>query len=286
MTPIDIVIVNYNAGPLLVGGVDALLTAAEADIRITVVDNASTDASLSALPPDPRLAIIRNPRNLGFAAACNIGAAAGRAETVLFLNPDCRLKSGALSTLHAALWSEGAVGMAGGLLLDPDGTEQPGSRRDVPTPGNLFARFLGRGRSGRGDYSRHGDPLPPEPVDMPVISGALMMVRRAALEQLGGWDEGYFLHVEDIDLCERFRRAGYRILFVPGARVVHVKGASSRGRPVFVEWHKHRGMLRFFRKFMAAHYPGPVMALATLAVWARFSALATVLTARRLLGRD
>jgi len=285
MTPTDIVIVNYNAGALLADGVRALLADDAADLRVTVVDNASTDTSLSALPADPRLAVIRNPANLGFAAACNIGAAAGRAETLLFLNPDCRMEPPALASLQAALCSGEAIGMVGGLLLNPDGTEQPGGRRDIPTPENLMGRFLGGRRGGADDYSRTGDPLPAGPIDIPVISGALMMVKRAAFDAVGGWDEGYFLHVEDIDLCVRFGRAGYRILFVPGARVMHVKGASSRGRPVFVEWHKHRGMLRFFRKFMAADRAPPTMALVTIAVWLRFSALATVLTARRLLGR-
>jgi GT2 family glycosyltransferase len=285
------VIVNYNAGPLLAQCVGGLLAVADAPLRVIVVDNGSVDDSIGLLPADPRLTVILNGENFGFAKACNIGARAGTAETILFLNPDCRIEGPALERLQSVLFAYDEIGMVGGLLLNLDGTEQAGSRRDIPTPATAFGRafnvrLLGRYAPQRlSDYSRHGDPLPDRPVEVAAISGALMMVKRRAFEQVGGWDEGYFLHVEDLDLCLSFTRAGWRIVFVPDAPVRHVKGASSRSRPVFVEWHKHRGMLRFYRKFMADEYPKWLMAAVTAAVYARFAGLAVVLTARQWLER-
>jgi hypothetical protein len=113
-----------------------------------------------------------------------------------------------------------------------------------------------------------------------AISGAFMMVRRDALARVGPLDEGYFLHCEDLDWCMRFRRSGRRVLFVPGATAVHHKGTSSRGRPVRVLWHMHRGMVRFYRKFFRREYPGPFMWLVVAGVAVRFSALASLAMAR------
>jgi GT2 family glycosyltransferase len=123
--------------------------------------------------------------------------------------------------------------------------------------------------------------LPTSPVAVEAISGAFMLVRRSALETVGPWDSGYFLHCEDLDWCMRFKQAGYRILFVPDVVVSHAQGGCSQGRAVFVEWHKHKGMLRFYRKFYRESYPLALMALVYLAVWLRFAAKALALTLRR-----
>jgi hypothetical protein len=108
-----------------------------------------------------------------------------------------------------------------------------------------------------------------------------MMVRRAALTQVGPFDEGYFMHCEDLDWCMRFRAAGWKILFVPDARVVHHKGISTRSRPISTEWHKHQGMLRFYRKFMSDRYSGGFMGLVALAVYIRFALVALGLLLER-----
>jgi GT2 family glycosyltransferase len=123
------------------------------------------------------------------------------------------------------------------------------------------------------DFHLHKQPLPSGPIEVEAISGALMLVSRAALEDVGPWDEAYFLHCEDLDWCMRFRQKGWRILFVPDAPVIHYQGHSSRARPMFVEWHKHKGMVRFYRKFFSHQYPGFLMGLVGVAVWIRFSAL-------------
>ncbi|HQQ35608.1 MAG TPA: glycosyltransferase, partial [Rugosibacter sp.] len=168
-----------------------------------------------------------------------------------------------------------------------DGTEQGGGRRAVPTPWRSFVRAFGLHRFAHRwpklfyDFHLHKQALPERPIEVEAISGACMLVKRAAVEEVGLWDEGYFLHCEDLDWCMLFRQKGWQILFVPDARIVHALGACSRSRRVFVEWHKHKGMVRFYRKFFRHQYPGALMWLVTLGVWLRFGLAAVYLTARR-----
>ncbi len=283
---ISAVIVNYNAGTLLRGCVDSLL-ACPLDVEIIVVDNASHDGSLEAIAELPRIRIIRNPTNLGFAAACNVGMRAASSSYSLFLNPDCFFQPGAIATLVGALQSDARVGMVGGLLINSDGSEQGGGRRAVPTPWRSFVRAFGLHRFADRwpklfyDFHLHKQPLPKCAMAVEAISGACMLVKREAVEDVGLWDEGYFLHCEDLDWCMRFRQKDWTILFVPDARIYHALGACSKSRPVFVEWHKHRGMVRFYHKFFKHQYPGPLMWLVMLGVWMRFAALAGLRTTQR-----
>lgn len=293
---ISVVIVNYNAGPLLTTCVESVLPQVD---EVVVVDNHSSDSSLARLnervPEDARLRVLRNDRNLGFAAACNQGAAAARGDEVLFLNPDCILEGNTVSLLRDTLRGQdsesrktkAAIGMVGGLLLNPDGSEQGGGRRAIPTPWRSFVRAFGLWRLNRHfprlffDFHLYKQPLPEHPVDVEAISGACMLVSRQAMTEVGPWDEGYFLHCEDLDWCMRFRDKGYRIVFVPAARILHAHGACGRDRPIFVEWHKHKGMVRFYHKFFRHQYPGILMGLVVLAVWMRFAASAGYASVRR-----
>jgi GT2 family glycosyltransferase len=182
-------------------------------------------------------------------------------------------------------------GMAGPMIVNPDGSEQAGARRAIPTPWRSFVRAFGLSRlSVRyprlfSDFLLHGEPVPDRPTRVEAISGACMLVRRESLAGVGLLDEGYFMHCEDLDWCMRFRMTGWQVLFVPQARVTHVKGTSSRSRPVFVEWHKHVGMIRFYRKFFRHQYPGVLMWFVSVGVWLRFGGVATYHLARRLVGR-
>lgn len=278
----EAIIVNYKAGPLLADCVSSALPQVS---EVLIVDNASGDSSIEncarQFADEPRLSIIRNDTNIGFAAACNIGFSQARGDFVLFLNPDCRLDTGAVSELLEVLESDPTIGMVGGLLVNQDGSEQGGGRRAVPTPWRSLVRVLGLNRfSSRWptlffDYHLHKQPLPLHPVEVEAISGACMLVKREAVEDVGLWDEGYFLHCEDLDWCMRFRQKGWKIMFVPDAKVVHHKGTCSKSRPIFVEWHKHKGMMRFYRKFFRDQYPGALMWLVAVGVWSRFAVLAS-----------
>jgi hypothetical protein len=290
MPKVSAIIVNYNAGTILNETVNLLLDSAPV-AQVIVVDNGSTDHSMEAIE---RMALSRsdlicicNNKNLGFARACNIGVvAAGENDYLLFLNPDCLPAQDALEKLLIGMKSSQQTGMAGPLVLNPDGTEQPGGRRAVPTPWRSFIRAFGlfsfRQRYPRlfSDFLLHQQPLPVDPVEVEAISGSCMLVNRAALKDVGLLDEGYFLHCEDLDWCMRFRQRGWKIMFVPDAQVVHHKGTCSKARPIFVEWHKHKGMMRFYGKFFRHQYPGILMWIVAVGVWLRFGAMAVSYSVR------
>ena len=287
---ISAIVVNYNAGALLRSCIDSLL-ACPLDVEVIVVDNASQDGSLGAVQNLPNVRVISNAQNLGFAAACNQGIAVAQADNLLFLNPDCTFEPGTLVELLTHLHADAQTGMVGGLLVNPDGTEQGGGRRAIPTPWRSFVRAFGLSRFAHRwpklffDFHLHKQPLPSGPIAVEAISGACMLVKRAVVGQVGVWDEAYFLHCEDLDWCMRFRLAGWNILFVPSAKITHALGVCSKSRPFFVEWHKHCGMVRFYRKFFRHQYPGVVMWLVVSGVWLRFGLVAVHLTVRRMLAK-
>lgn len=263
---VGVVIVSHDSGAMLADSVHAVL-AQDVTLEVIVVDNASRDGSLERLPLDPRLQVERNPDNRGFGRACNQGWRRSRARRVLFLNPDCLLPPGALAQLLAHLDADPRIGILGAQLLDPDGTPQAAARRRTPTPARAMRQVLGR----RVDAVEHAPaPANGRVEDVEAVSGALMLMPRTLLEALDGFDEGYVLHCEDLDLCRRVLQGGHRVALAGDVRVLHVKGTSSRRRPVWVEWQKHRGMLRYYRKFDAATAPLWVRALVPAAVWTRF----------------
>lgn len=234
--------------------------------EIRVVDNTSDDGSLEIVQrhalADPRLRFIANPDNPGFAVACNQGAAASAAAWLAFINPDCLVEVDSLARMrmHAAALDDALVGAD---LVDEDGVRDPAARRRDPDFGAML-RDPARARLG----------VPPDPVQslqrVDAVSGALMLMPRTLFERIDGFDEAYRLHAEDLDLCRRVRDAGGTVAVANEVRVVHVRGVSSRSRPLFVEWHKHCGFWRWFGKFEAAQR-GPFMRAAVFAmIWGRF----------------
>lgn len=283
---VDIIIVNYNAGPLLADCAQAALQST-IPVNIFISDNGSTDNSLALLKKniiDQRLHIIENNENLGFSKGNNQALPLTNSDYLLFLNPDCIIQADTLEKLIAQMQKNPQVGMAGCLIQNPDGTEQAGCRRNIPNPWTAFIRAFGLKKLAKiapnvfkpelfNDFVQNDQPLPKEPVIVEAISGAFMLVTREALNKVGHWDEGYFLHCEDLDWCMRFNQAGYKILFVPKVAVMHVKGACSQTRPAFVQYHMHKGMVRFYKKFFSQRYPKILMYAVFIAIWLRFSLL-------------
>ncbi len=284
---ISTIIVNFNAGDLLRSCIESIRNC-PLDIEIIVVDNASTDGSLDTLAQFSDVQIIRNFENLGFATACNRGLKVARADNLLFLNPDCTFYPGTLTELLNTLRSSNSVGMVGAMLTNLDGTEQAGGRRAIPTPWRSFVRAFGLVRFSHRwprlffDFHLHKLPKPETPIEVEAISGACMLVKREAVQDVGEWDEGYFLHCEDLDWCMRFRQKNWQIIFVPSARIAHEQGFCSRDRRLFVEWHKHKGMIRFYKKFFQNQYPGGLMGFVTIGVWLRFGLVTLALMFKRL----
>lgn len=287
---VSVVMVAFNSGPLLIGAVSRVLDST-VPVAVVIADNASVDGSITAVEErwgqDPRVVLVRNHRNLGFAKACNHALEHVRSPYVLFLNPDCLVETDTLQRMLGVMKDFPKAGMAGCLIRNPDGSEQAGCRRREPTPWRSLARVLHLGRLRPddprfSDFNMNHELLPDQPMAVDAISGAFMLVRREALERVGPLDETYFMHCEDLDWCRRFRDAGFSVLFVPQVEVVHHKGSSSRSRPVRVEWHKHRGMLVYFRKFHRGAGSAPLAWLVSMAVWGRFVVVATLLTLGRL----
>jgi GT2 family glycosyltransferase len=217
---------------------------------------------------------VRNGVNLGFGAGCNRGAAQARGDMLLFLNPDCRIEPDTPTRVRAH--ADARIGVVGVSIVAADGRPEPASRRRDP----LLRRALMTATGLAGWESRWpalaGTNLPgttnfPALEDVDAVSGALMLVPRPAFDRVEGFDEGYFLHFEDSDLCRRMRDAGLRVVCANAIRVVHNKGTSSRARPFFVAWHKHHGMWRWFTKFdPAARNPLP-RSLMWLGVWLHYA---------------
>jgi len=275
---LSVIIVNFNAGDLLADCVGAVLTSLN-DVEIIVSDNGSTDHSLRRIRDrhgsNPCLRVLENGANLGFARGNNIALEKAEAAYILFLNPDCIVGAETLPLMLAFMDANPQAGMAGCIIRNPDGSEQVASRRAIPDPWVGLVSVLRLDRvwpslvaSKR--LNHIDEPLPTKPVSVDAISGSFMLVRRLALREVGPLDEGYFLHCEDLDWFVRFRREGWAIYLVPCAEVTHFKGACSTSHPVAVEWHKHRGMVRFFRKFQFRDYMLPFSLLVVLGIWMHF----------------
>lgn len=275
---VSVIVVAHNSSALLVECVRHALASSVA-VEVIVSDNDSSDASIEALVDlaviEPRLRVLRHGRNLGFAAGNAQALPYAGGDYVLFLNPDCLVAADTLARVIAALDAEPRAGMAGCVIRNPDGSEEPSDRRVLPTPGRLLRQMVGRGGLGLA-------PLPTTPIEVEAISGAFMLVRRDALEQAGCFDTGYFMHWEDLDLCRRFGDAGWSVLFVPDVEVLHYKGRSSRSRPLRVEWYKHLGLARYLRKFHFSRLPLPFFLPVALAVGVRFGLRAIVLSLGRI----
>jgi len=268
-TLVTAVVVTHNSGKTLSRCLLAALTQ-DAVSALVVVDNGSSDHWRDALPADARLLRVENHDNPGFAVACNQGAALASTPWLLFLNPDCFLGDDSLRRLLNLANANPALAALGAELVDTAGRVDPASHRRAPTPAVVFRGRVGMQADGA---TRSGEPVV-EVRSVDAISGALMLVRRKAFEQIGGFDPGYRLHCEDLDLCRRLKLAGFEVAVAQHVQVLHLKGTSSRARPLWVEWQKHRGMLRYFRKFDAATAPLWIRVAVPLGIALRFPAAA------------
>jgi hypothetical protein len=224
---VDVVVVSYRSGDELRACVGPL--AGDQDIYVVVVDNASGDGSLDAVAGLDVTAIAL-AENRGFAAGCNAGWRAGSSPYVLFLNPDARIEPAAVQALAAVLEGEPGVAVAAPRIVDEDGSLDLSQRR-FPTLRStyahaLFLHRLFRRAAWASELVR--DPAAYERAGSPDwASGACLLVRRSVLEELDGWDEGFFMYCEDKDLCRRARDRGYDVRFEPAALTTHAGGASA-----------------------------------------------------------
>jgi GT2 family glycosyltransferase len=205
---------------------------------------------------------------------------------ILFLNPDCIIGPDVVKRMSELMKNHPDAGMAGCLIRNLDGSEQVGCRRMVPTPWRTLIRILHLNtffpnqpffRS----FVLANSPLPTAPTNIEALSGAFMFVSRKAFAEVGPLDENYFMHCEDLDWCMRFRAAGYSIIFAPHVEITHVKGSCSINSVNKVLWHKHLGMIRFYRKFFRHQYPFPIMQIVIVSIWCRFAIIRLVSLVKR-----
>lgn len=272
------VVVTYRSAETIALCLERLL-AAEGVVAVRVVDNGSDDGTLEVVARiasmDARLRFIANPDNPGFAVACNQGAADVDAPWLAFVNPDCLVEPDTLARLRESARALDPA-LLGADLVDEAGVQDGAARRRDPDFGAMLAGLFGRGAADLA-LAPTGEPLQ----RVEAVSGALMLMPQALFAHIGGFDEGYRLHAEDLDLCRRAREAGATVAVDNRVRVVHVRGVSSRSRPVFVEWHKHRGLWRYFTKFEARRRGRLLRAMVFAAIWMRFaSRLASILRPR------
>jgi hypothetical protein len=265
-----VIVVCADSGPSLRDCARRALDSA-LPLELILVDNGSADGMPQAVEreyaAEPRLKVIYNQANLGFGPAVNRAAAAARGEHLLVLNPDCLLEPDTLARMLDVLDAHPEAGIVGAVVCGADGTPDPASYRRDP----LLRRALATLAGARGGMNIEGA-VPSGVVAAEAVSGALMLLPRKVFAQLGGFDERYFLHFEDLDLCRRARDLGYAVLLAGDVRVLHGKGGSSRHRPVFVSRHKHRGMWRWFRTFDPAARNPLVAAAVWLGIWLHFAA--------------
>ncbi len=268
---------NYNAGDWLEKSVTSLM-GSSIPMSVYVVDNNSTDGSIQKVRQIKELRelkIIENKENRGFAAANNQVLNTVPSDYYVLLNPDCKVQPDTVNKVLGAMEQDKCIGLASCLIRDPDGAIQKTCRRRFPTPWSGFVRILGLHRVSRNypvfanfDLGEQQTGNGVEFVE--AVSGAFMVANGEAIRAVGVLDEEYFMHCEDLDWCMRFWKSGYKVAFVPRVEVVHAKGGSSGSKKWRVNWHLHRGMIRFYSKFYKEKYPLPLMWLVFAGVGLRF----------------
>jgi GT2 family glycosyltransferase len=253
-------------------------------LRITVVDNDSGDGTADVVRREFQdVRLIALDENVGFSAANNLVLRETTAEYVLVLNPDTRICEGTLDKLLRLMDANERVGIAGCRLVQEDGTFDHAARRSFPTPASALGHFLRVGRSERAPASLAAYRAPDVgegPVD--AVNGAFMLMRRAMLDEIGLFDEGYWMYMEDLDLCYRAARAGWVTWYEPSVEAVHIKaGTSGHHRRLRVNYAFHYGMYRYYRTHLAGERSAPFNGLVYAGIGLKFLASATASAAAR-----
>jgi len=251
---VSVIMVVFRTGPALFNSIAHVLAEPLVD-EFVVVDNGSNPKDEIKLQQiaerEPRFRLVQGQGNIGFARGCNLGARTAKGRHLVILNPDAYLKQGCIQSLMEAAHGFPSPCVVGARVLNIDGSEQRGGRRGEVTPVTTLLSFshlsLQLGFLRKFEIHREDERLPSNPIAVPTISGACFYMSREDFQKLGGFDERYFLHVEDVDLCWRARRLGGSVVFQPAAMVEHL-GSTSLKHPVVVEYHKGRGLARYFRK--------------------------------------
>ena len=254
MTAVTLIVVNFNTGMLARKCVETAAADLEGlDWDAIVVDNASSDGSVALLRGLARTRVIANARNAGFGAAVNQAARVTDAPLLWLLNPDCEVVPGAFAALRQTLERHPECAIAAPRLLNADGSVQASARGEPTAWTGLFGRhslltrFFPASRMARRNLPAQDlVDASVESAEVDWVMGAAMLIRRAAFERVGGFDERYFLYWEDADLCRRLRDAGLTTRYVPQAIVRHPGGASADTVSAFATRAFHDSAYRYY----------------------------------------
>jgi len=246
---VSIVIVTYNSLPELEKCLAYLKKISDILYQLVLVDNNSRDDSVKVAGEYfPQATIIENKKNIGFASACNIGAQKSDGEYLLFCNPDLRLDKDSLSPLLEVYKEKKQIGVLSGRMRFPDGSFQP-TCRNFPTVKNiLFSRGSVWSRLEKKN-NLYTLPDYEKVTEVPAVAGTLMMIKRDLFFEIGGFDERFFMYLEDTDLCLRLHRKGYKNYFVPDAGGVHLWGKGSQAGKIRRNWYHHYSLWKYFIKY-------------------------------------
>jgi GT2 family glycosyltransferase len=268
---LSIVIINWNVRDLLRRCLESIFASRLPGLEVIVVDNASSDGSLEMLRTEfSHVTLIANSENRGFPAGNNQGLAAARGRFVMALNPDTEIVGDALRRVVVYLEAHPEVGALGPQLLNPDGSVQSSRRRFPTFVTALFESTWLQGIAPRGVLRRYTmDDVPDDTVhEVDWVTGACIGVRREVLETVGVFDEDFFMYSEELDWCRRIQAAGWKIVYLPEAKVIHHAGKSSEQAVAARHIHFQASKVRYFRKYHGRLAAGALRAaLLAMYVW-------------------
>lgn len=273
-----IVIVSYKTGSVLFDCLSACLNLPEKP-QIVLVDNGNPLSDLDKLgrwaDANPQITLITGHGNIGFAAGVNKGVAASHTDYIWILNPDAVPAPDTLTRHYQSIVDVDVPFLIGAAIRHSDGSEQRGGRREVLTPRLAFIETFGLYRFARlhpffARYNHHEDAPEGRLVRMPVVSGASMFMRREDFIRLNGFDEKYFMHVEDMDLCLRMGRMGGHVYYAGHIPLTHIGGTSDADKS-FVEWHKAKGFVYYFHKNFGEQHSRLLLNLVAGGIYARYA---------------
>lgn len=258
---VGLVTVTYSPGPALAGMLDSLPAAYGGDIDVVLADNGSTDGSVEAAAARPGVRLVRTGGNLGYGGAANVGVRAldSTIDWVVITNPDIVLAPRAIDELLDCAGRHPTSGAFGPLITTPDGVIYP-SARNLPS----IADGVGHAAFGwwwpTNPWTRRYRLDAQEPVERVAgwLSGSCLLVRRRAFEQIGGFDESYFMYFEDVDLGDRLARAGWSNIYCPSARAAHEGGHATERQPVAMARAHHRSAYRYLATRHPAWWQAPL----------------------------
>jgi N-acetylglucosaminyl-diphospho-decaprenol L-rhamnosyltransferase len=257
---IDVVIVSYYTGAVLW---DSLIAAINIDIvnKVILVDNGNPTNFREKFAEyehnHNKFHYIHGHGNIGFAKACNLGAKNSDSPLILFVNPDCIINEEALVKTANALINDNNAFAATAELRYPDGREQKGGRRKILSPCNIFTGI-----------NLLKEKMPKKPTYIEAISGAFMLFKRDKFLSIGMFDENYFLHVEDMDICLQIQKNHGKILLVPNVAIYHHLSTSDVSS-IIVEYYKASSLIYYFKK----NYPNISITwklILFIAIWSRY----------------